>query len=304
MRKDIYLIQLYEYVCELYNEELWIEVQRFSNNKQWHLQGMVDEELITIYLFCKIQEQRNTLKEMYDHIKYYWGSWFPKLPSYTAFATRLAGLSCALEAMASLLCSRIGVPCLYGEPVALLGDSMPIITCSHKRNAKVSREIVDKGYCASKSLYYFGVKLHAFAQESPKSLPRPQVLGVTPATTHDLTAARELISGTANAEFFLDKAYCDTSLEEKARSNNSKIFTPHKTPPNSSNERKQRERAYADLSTTAVATRRQPIESLFAWLQNKTSIQKASKVRSTKGLYTHIFGCLAAAIICLFIFNP
>ncbi len=52
-----------------------------------------------------------------------------------------------------------------------------------------------------------------------------------------------------------------------------------------------------------VSKVRQPIESLFNWIHEKTNIQKASKVRSYKGLMVHIFGRLAAAMFML-VFNP
>jgi len=42
---------------------------------------------------------------------------------------------------------------------------------------------------------------------------------------------------------------------------------------------------------------------LFNWLIEKTDIQTASKVRSTKGLLVHVFGKIAAAFIHC-IFNP
>ena len=42
---------------------------------------------------------------------------------------------------------------------------------------------------------------------------------------------------------------------------------------------------------------RQPIETLFGWLQRVTKIQEASLVRSSKGLMTHIFGRIAAAMM-------
>jgi hypothetical protein len=41
---------------------------------------------------------------------------------------------------------------------------------------------------------------------------------------------------------------------------------------------------------------------LFNWLIEKTDFQRASKVRSTKGLIVHVFGKIAAAFIYL-IFN-
>jgi len=51
-----------------------------------------------------------------------------------------------------------------------------------------------------------------------------------------------------------------------------------------------------------VSRVRQPIESLFNWIEEKTGIQVASKVRSTKGLMVHVFGRLAAALF-LMAFN-
>jgi len=64
-----------------------------------------------------------------------------------------------------------------------------------------------------------------------------------------------------------------------------------------------KDKAANDLFSRAVSKIRQPIESLFNWLIEKTEIQRASKVRSTKGLMVYVFGRLAAAYIPL-IFNP
>ena len=44
---------------------------------------------------------------------------------------------------------------------------------------------------------------------------------------------------------------------------------------------------------------RQPIESLFNWIDEKTGIQCASKVRYYRGLLVHVFGRLAAAMLLL-----
>ncbi len=38
------------------------------------------------------------------------------------------------------------------------------------------------------------------------------------------------------------------------------------------------------------------VESLFNWIEEKTGIQRASKVRSYNGLLVHVFGRLAAAM--------
>jgi len=49
----------------------------------------------------------------------------------------------------------------------------------------------------------------------------------------------------------------------------------------------------------AVSRIRQPIESLFSWIDAKTGIQCASKVRSYQGLVVHVFGRLAGAMLIL-----
>ena len=59
------------------------------------------------------------------------------------------------------------------------------------------------------------------------------------------------------------------------------------------------ERAYSE----AVSRVRQPIESLFNWIEEKTGIECASKVRSYQGLMVHVFGRFAAAMY-LLVFNP
>ncbi len=59
------------------------------------------------------------------------------------------------------------------------------------------------------------------------------------------------------------------------------------------------DRVYSQI----VSQVRQPIESFFNWIQEKTGIELASKVRSYKGLMVHVFGRLAAAMFML-AFNP
>lgn len=60
---------------------------------------------------------------------------------------------------------------------------------------------------------------------------------------------------------------------------------------------------FEQLLSTSVSRVRQPIESFFNGIQEKTGIQVASKVRSYQGLMVHVFGRLAAALF-LLAFNP
>ena len=83
---------------------------------------------------------------------------------------------------------------------------------------------------------------------------------------------------------------------------NSKILTPVKAVKGHSEINRQWNKAADELYSRAVSCVRQPIESLFNWIIEKTDIQRASKVRSTKGSLVHAFGRIAAAFIFL-IFN-
>lgn len=65
---------------------------------------------------------------------------------------------------------------------------------------------------------------------------------------------------------------------------------------------KQFDQAFNSLFSTAVSSIRQPVESFFflcgrpVWLQQVTNIQIASKVRSSNGLITHVYGKIAATL--------
>ena len=78
---------------------------------------------------------------------------------------------------------------------------------------------------------------------------------------------------------------------------NSEMYTPVKGVKGMPDCIKKRVKAADDLFSTAVSRVRQPIEAAFNWLIEKVDIQRASKVRSTKGLLVHAFGKLAAAFI-------
>ena len=96
-----------------------------------------------------------------------------------------------------------------------------------------------------------------------------------------------------------DKAYCDAPLTERlAEDQNLALLTPIKK------EKGQQTLSAADtLYSEAVSRLRPPIESLFSWIDEKTGIPWASKVRSYRGLLVHVFGRLAAAMLILAL-NP
>jgi hypothetical protein len=296
--KEDKLIEIYFYICQKYETNLQFCCQRFSNNNR---PEFTDQEIMTIYLYIVNQEQRFKINQIYqfayDHLR----SWFPKLPTYEAFNNRLNRLNEAfVHLIGSLLDEARPNDCFLRESLL---DSLPVITCSGKRTGKVAREITDKGYCSTKNMYYFGLKLHALAFRRDNHLPFPEQLLITPASENDLNVFKQAWSNIENRTFYGDKIYLNDVFFSDIKSNlNSVMLTPVKGIKNQSEWEKQFNRAANDLFSAAVSKIRQPIESFFNWLIEKTDFQRANKVRSTKGLLVHVFGKIAAAFIGL-IFN-
>ena len=297
--KMLSLISIYYYVCKRYHKELKYCCERFSNNNE---PEFTDQEVMTIYLYTVHIEQRSKIKQIHQFADDYLRTWFPELPSYTAFVMRLNRLSEAFRFLAQhIVTNHAPSNCRFS--VSLL-DSMPIITCSGKRTSKVATEITNKGYCSTKSLYYYGLKLHALAFSRKSTLPHPESFVITPASENDLNVFKMDWSSISHRIFFGDKIYNDKDwFDTFKKQHGSIMLTPIKAVKGECQHIRQRDRAYNDLFSQAVSKVRQPIEALFSWLIEKTDIQRASKVRSTKGLLVHVFGKIAAAFIGL-IFNP
>ncbi len=177
---------------------------------------------------------------------------------------------------------------------AWLIDSAPIILAQQGRsfNARVAPEYADKGYCASKKLHYYGVKLHILGRRQVGCLPFPDYIGITPASENDGKTLENLLPYLPKNAAYADKAY--EYLKPLALVQEIELLTPIK---------RQKDQLYLDAIdqwlSRAVSQVRQPIESLFSWIHEKTGIQKASKVRSSSGLLVHVFGRLAAAMLIL-----
>ncbi|UZO79177.1 hypothetical protein NBT05_09360 [Aquimarina sp. ERC-38] len=126
---------------------------------------------------------------------------------------------------------------------------------------------------------------------------------VTKASVSDFTVFKEAWSEKVNRTFFGDKIYNGQNfLTDMNNKFNSEMLTPVKAIKGTPDVLKKFDKAVNDLYSKAVSKIRQPIEALFSWIIEKSDIQKASKVRSTKGLNLHIYGRLAATFITL-IFN-
>jgi hypothetical protein len=287
MTKHLQLIKLYCAVCYHYNSALVTQAQRCSNN---FCPKFTDEECITTYIWG-LHNQKFEVKACYEFIKDYYGDWFPDLPSYQAYNNRICFLSDAFKMLASILLCEVGLDRDHSD---FLNDSIPIVVAGSKRSgrAKTAGELCNKGYCASKDMWYYGVKLHTFAQCNYKKMPTPALMTVSKASEHDLPIAKELLSDVVNINFFGDCAFIDKEwqtymLVEK----NVKIFTPIKL------KKGQKKLPFWDgIYSSAISGIKQAIESFNNWIIEKTNIQRASKVRSVAGLTAFIFARIACAI--------
>ena len=293
--KDYKLVKIYYYVCEKFEENLQFRCERFSNNNEPKL---TDQEIITIYLFIMHHQGIFKMNKIHQFATEYLLDWFPDLGSYQAFNNRLNRISCVMSSLVETILDEFA-PKACSKNYSVL-DSMPIITCSGKRSGKVAPEITDKGYCSTKSMYYYGLKLHALGFCNTGRLPHPEQIIFTPASVNDLALYKDAWSEIENRTFFGDKIYNDTTFFQKMNYRfNSEMLTPVKAVKGMADVLKKFDRACNDLYSRAVSKIRQPIEALFSWLIEKSDIQKASKVRSTKGLNLHVCGRLAAAFITL-----
>lgn len=278
------LITLYLIVCEHYRETLWTQAQRFAPYANLRF---TDEEVTVIYLFGIIDKKRE-IKTIYDHAKRYWRDWFPHLPSDVAYVQRLNRLADVFPALLDQLS-----PADASTPPTGVIDSLPVVLAQQSRRftAKVARELANSGYCPTKKLYYHGVKIHAIGDYQPGTLPLPRYLGVTPAGMNDGPALEQVAPFLTYQNLFADKAYEYLTRDATLPFT---ILTPIKK------EKGQNHLDAADkLYSRAVSRVRQPIESLFHWIEEKTGIEGASKVRSYQGLLVHVFGRLAAAMLLL-----
>lgn len=287
------LIQVYLHICKLF-PALAGEVERFSPNQR--PLSFSDEEVLTVYIFGLLQ-RRFSIKEIHTYIREHWSAWFPTLPQYEGYNYRLGQLAALFPHLLENILEDIPNEAIIHQ--AVLTDSMPIILARASRadTAKVARELADKGYCASKDLYYHGVKLHVLVQRGQTCLPRLLHYEVSQASEHDLWSLRRSLDELHNATVYADKAYFYHQRHEQAQKHSVSVMAIQPRVRN-----KATLRLFEQVRNTTIARIRQPIEAWFSWLQEKTHIQHASKVRSTKGLLIHTFGRIAAAMIAL-IFN-
>jgi len=280
------LVTIYLYVCKHYQNHLWAYSQRMSNYADL---SFSDEEVIALYLFGVIDKNKE-IKKTYDYADRHLRHWFPLLPSYTAYVQRLNKVA---DVFAPLLEMIQQEQASKHQNKVWLVDSFPIALAQqgHRFKARVANELADAGYCSTKKLYYYGIRVHVVGRRQAGTLPSPEYIGVTGASHHDGKIFEHIRPELTDNELYGDKAYQRPDAEEVKEVQNLTVLTPVK---------KQKGQQYLEPQdqwlSTAISRVRQPIETLFGWIEEKTGIECAGKVRSYNGLMVHVFGKLAAAM--------
>jgi hypothetical protein len=290
---EIQLIQLYLLVCHVYDTRSVTCFQRLSNNSK---PDFTDQELVTIYLFGHLQGLFEK-KAIHKSIDKYWRHYFPNLPSYQSFVARLNLLEQTFQTIGGYLQQMLEEN--FVPEIDRIIDSLPVMLAQggHAYTARVARDVADRGFCASKKIYFHGVRLHTIAQRRCGRIPLPDQIWLREGSCHDLRSVREQGVHLPNSSLLGDKAFPDPNLRQMLREQRTTLYAPRKKP--KGKELSETEKYYNRL----VIRLRQPIESFFNWLIDKTDIQRAGTVRSTEGLMVHCFGKLTFAML-LLVFNP
>ena len=219
------LVRIYLFVCRRYQHRLRAAAQRQTGNSD---PDFTDEEVLTIYLFGII-EKRRTISEIYDYTRDHFPDWFPDLPSYGGYNQRLNRLSAVFAPLVGEALKEVSREDVV-ETVRI-ADSMPIMMAKEKRSsqASVASEFANKGYCSSKGVFFYGVKLHVVGQRRSGTMPVVECAGLTPGSENDLTALRRVLPTLEGGQLYGDKAYCDGAMKQRlAEEQNLVVLTPVK----------------------------------------------------------------------------
>lgn len=288
------LIWLYLEISDLVRQiEFNLYPLRLSNN---NVPLFSDAELFTCCIFAELMGCKRK-KQGYHYIKRHFHSWFPQLPSYEVYSRKLNKYYDALIYIFGRLCHKYGT---VSQSHAIV-DTAPIEVCQpqHAQNSTAARPFVSKGYCAAKKKYYIGAKLQIVAQARNHHLPFPFEFSLASASFHDVTIAKATLPDSKfyHIDLYSDNAYIDNEFQlELFETKGINLITPIKKKKGQSQLT-----LFQQASNSIHSSLRQPIDALFAWINEKTDIQNASKVRSENGLFYHICVKMIAALILLIV---
>ena len=183
---------------------MYVYCERMTNHSKF---DFTDKEAISLYLYG-INEGYHKVKMIHDYAQKHLRNYFPNFPSYSSFSHRINQVHDVfiplVELLSTEMTSKLDAPSLTG-----LTDAMPIIMAQRGRrfSAKVASGIASgNGYCATKKLYYYGVKLHVVACRQEGSLPIPTCIGLTNAGAHDRKAFEQI---SPSLPYNMNECYAD-----------------------------------------------------------------------------------------------
>ena len=288
--EETLLIWLYLEISKLNSQtELPLYTTRFSPN---YIPFFTDTELFTCGIFAELIRAKDR-KTGYNYIVKYYHDWFPKLPSYSVYNRKLIKYNEAFAYIHKALVKKYG----YADQAVAMIDTAPIIVCQqqHSIHSEAAKPFVTKGYCAAKKEFYVGAKLQVIGRGRTNKLPLPAEFSLATAKMHDLDIAKEELpdSELEDIDLYGDKAYRDRAFQlDLFESKGINIITPIKKA-----KGQERLSLFQNASNTIHSSKRQPIDSLFGWINERTGIQKASTVRSENGLFYHVAVKMVAALI-------
>jgi len=256
--------------------------QRSSNNSE---PKFTDIQATVIYLYGK-NLGLATKQSVYNFAKEHLKKFCEHLPTYKQFCVRINKLT---PVFAELCNAELKTKVKTSKTHLL--DSAPIIVAKGSRSskAKTAYELCDKGYCPSKKMWYYGVKIHVLAEERLHGIPIPREILLTQASEHDLPVAKRILENADDIEVFADKAFIDDDWGYDLQLYGVQLNTPFKERSKNQIPLDDGERAWNAI----VSSRRQQIESLFSQISRTTGIQNASFVRSKNGLLSFVWAKLA-----------
>ena len=135
-----------------------------------------DEEVIALYLFGIMNKHRE-IKQIHKYADRYLRGWFPKLSSYVAFVQRLNKVSDVFAPLLEIIQVE-KKKTRAGDSQSLPIDSFPVALAKqgHRFKACLAPELANSGYCSTKKLYFYGIRVYVIGRRQAGTLPRRNIL--------------------------------------------------------------------------------------------------------------------------------
>ena len=258
---------------------VWIfysmEIQ-FSNLEKIRKRGpnpqMSDAEIITIEIFGEYLGFNQDI-QIYNYIQKHYSAWFPQLPNRWNFTRQCRKLKNIKEILMNRIFNR------NSDFVIFDGLPVPLMELVRSYRDKCFKDIAKKSYCASKDIYYYGVKLGVVQN----SFGEICCFEVFQANIDERKMLKELFEdgfGSKNKikTILADKGLISSSLKQDFKELNIELITP---------SRKNMEQEYNEFEMRYFMKIRRKIETTFSVLCEKFNINNI-KVFNKESLFNRI----------------